>query len=69
MRPEVLYPLFKPVDTLKGVGPRLKTALERLAGVHVVDLLWHLPSGAVDRRHQCTVSQAGHGELCTLSVH
>jgi len=68
MRPQVLYPLFKPVDTLKGVGPRLKPALERLAGEHVVDLLWHLPSGAVDRRHQCTVAQAGHGELCTLSV-
>jgi len=68
MRPQVLYPLFKPVDTLKGVGPRLKPALERLAGVHVVDLLWHLPTGAVDRRHQCTVSQAGHGELCTMTV-
>ncbi|HEY9080885.1 ATP-dependent DNA helicase RecG [Magnetovibrio sp.] len=68
MRPQVLYPLFKPVDTLKGVGPRLKPALERLAGPHVVDLLWHLPAGAVDRRHQCTINQAGHGELCTITV-
>jgi len=68
MRPEILYPLFKPVDSLKGVGPRLKPALERLAGPHVVDLLWHLPSGAVDRRHQCPVNQAHHGLLCTLTV-
>lgn len=68
MRPEVLYPLFKPVDTLKGVGPRLKPALERLAGEHVVDLLWHLPSNVVDRRHQCTVAEAGHGEMCTITV-
>lgn len=68
MRPEILYPLFKPVDTLKGVGPRLKPALERLAGEHVVDLLWHLPASAVDRRHQCKVNEAGHGELCTITV-
>ncbi|MCW8916710.1 MAG: ATP-dependent DNA helicase RecG [Magnetovibrio sp.] len=68
MRPEVLYPLFKPVDTLKGVGPRLKPALERLAGEHVVDLLWHLPASVVDRRHQCHVADAGHGELCTMTV-
>ena len=68
MRPEVLYPLFKPIDTLKGVGPRLKPALERLAGAHVVDLLWHLPSGSVDRRHQCKVAEAQHGEMCTLTV-
>lgn len=68
MRPQALYPLFKPIDSLKGVGPRLKPALERLAGPHVVDLLWHLPSGAVDRRHQCKVSEAGHGEMCTITV-
>lgn len=68
MRPEVLYPLFKPIDTLKGVGPRLKPALERLAGEHVVDLLWHLPTNVVDRRHQCKVAEAGHGELCTITV-
>ncbi|OEJ66862.1 ATP-dependent DNA helicase RecG [Magnetovibrio blakemorei] len=68
MRPEVLYPLFKPVDTLKGVGPRLKPALERLVGGHVVDLLWHLPAAAVDRRHQCKIAEAEHGALCTLTV-
>ena len=68
MRPQVLYPLFKPVDTLKGVGPRLKPALERLVGSHVVDLLWHLPFSAIDRRHQCTIAAAEHGTLCTMTV-
>ena len=68
MRPEILYPLFKPTDSLKGVGPRLKPALERLAGEHVVDLLWHLPSNVVDRRHQCKVAEAEHGEMATITV-
>ncbi|MEG3617304.1 ATP-dependent DNA helicase RecG [Magnetovibrio sp. PR-2] len=68
MRPEILYPLFKPTDTLKGVGPRLKPALERLAGEHVVDLLWHLPTNVVDRRHQCKIAEAGHGEMATITV-
>lgn len=68
MRPQVLFPLFKALDTLKGVGPRLKPALERLAGEHIVDMLWHLPTNVVDRRHQCKVAQAEHGQLCTMTV-
>lgn len=68
MRPEILFPLFKPVTTLKGVGPRLAPLLERLAGEHVVDLLWHLPNGIIDRRHQPKVADARDGEIATLTV-
>ena len=68
MRPEVLYPLFKPVGTLKGVGPKMATALERLAGAHIVDLLWHLPSGAVDRTYEPKVAEAEPGRIATLTV-
>ncbi len=49
MRPESLFPLFKSVNTLKGVGPRLTTLIQKLAGEHVIDLAWHLPSGMVTR--------------------
>ncbi len=49
MRPEVLFPLFRPVNTLKGIGPRLATFIEKLAGPHVVDLLFHLPTGTIHR--------------------
>ncbi len=51
MRPEILFPLFAPVTSLPGVGPRGATAIETLAGSKVVDLCWHLPSGVIDRRY------------------
>ncbi|MCG8493427.1 MAG: DEAD/DEAH box helicase, partial [Sneathiellales bacterium] len=50
MRPEFLFPLFKNINTLKGVGPRLSSLMSKLAGEHVIDLLWHLPTGLVTRQ-------------------
>lgn len=68
MRPEVLYPLFKTLGALKGVGPKLEITLTRLAGPHVVDLLWHLPSGHVDRTYEPKVAEAEPGRVATLTV-
>src|SRR4051812_11209638 len=50
MRPTLLDRLFVPVTVLPGVGPQLARLLERAAGPLVVDLLWHLPIGLIDRR-------------------
>src|SRR6266849_7972997 len=50
MRSPLLNPLFAPVTALPGIGPQLGRLLERAAGPLVVDLLWHLPVGLVDRR-------------------
>ncbi len=68
MRPEVLYPLFRPVTVLPGIGPRLAKPLESVAGPKVVDLLWHLPSGIIDRRHAPTVAEARSGVVATMTV-
>ena len=38
MRPEILFPLFAPIDTLKGVGPRVAPLLAKLAGPIVRDV-------------------------------
>ncbi len=50
MRPAILDRLFAPVTALPGIGPQLAKLFERVAGPLVVDLLWHLPCGIVDRR-------------------
>jgi ATP-dependent DNA helicase RecG len=50
MRPALLDRLFAPVTVLPGIGPQLGRLIERAAGANVVDLLWHLPAGLVDRR-------------------
>lgn len=68
MRPEVLFPLFAPVRSLPGIGPRLEKLVEKLAGAKVVDLLWHLPSGLVDRRSRPKIAQVRDGEIATIEV-
>ena len=68
MRPEILFPLFAPVTTLKGVGPRIATFIEAVAGPHVVDLLWHLPSGIIDRSFAPNLRDVPDGALVTVTV-
>lgn len=57
MRPSRLDPLFAPVTSLPGVGPRIGELIAHIVGVDdcdalVRDLLFHLPSGAIDRRNR-----------------
>ena len=68
MRPEILFPLFADVSQLSGIGPRYAKLIEKAAGPQIVDLLWHLPSGMVDRRFSPTVADAPDGMIATLTV-
>ncbi len=68
MRPEILFPLFASVRSLPGVGPKIAPAVERLAGPRVVDLLWHLPTGTIDRRYAPTIAEAEPGRTLTLTI-
>ncbi|MCA0249063.1 MAG: ATP-dependent DNA helicase RecG [Proteobacteria bacterium] len=68
MRPQSLTPLFAQVTALPGIGPRLGKLVEKLAGPLVVDLLWHLPFGVIDRRNAPDVAAAKAGEVATLTV-
>ena len=61
MRPEILFPLFAPATSLKGVGPKVAPLLERLAGPLVRDVLLLAPSGVVERR-RATAVEAREGE-------
>ena len=75
MRPVALHPLFAPAQSLTGIGPRLALLLKKClvlpAGVtepRVVDLLWHLPAGVVDRRAEPSTRDAVPGSIVTLKV-
>ncbi|HXP76272.1 MAG TPA: ATP-dependent DNA helicase RecG [Stellaceae bacterium] len=68
MRPQILFPLFAQVTTLPGIGPRFGKMLEGLCGPHVADLLWHRPSGLIDRRFHPKVIEAPAGAIATLTV-
>jgi ATP-dependent DNA helicase RecG len=69
MRPEILFPLFATVDSLSGIGPRLAQAIGKMAGQHVVDLLWHLPTGLIDRRFSPKIVEAVPGAIATIALH
>ncbi len=68
MRPEILFSLFAPITSLSGVGPKIAKHIEKVAGEHVVDLLWHLPSGLIDRRYSPDLGDARTGVVATLTV-
>ncbi|MEM9733244.1 MAG: ATP-dependent DNA helicase RecG [Pseudomonadota bacterium] len=75
MRPAILNPLFAPVTSLAGIGPKLAVILTKLLRggdgkqiAPVADLLFHMPSGMVDRRHQPAIMDALEGQLVTLKV-
>jgi ATP-dependent DNA helicase RecG len=75
MRPDILNPLFRPVTSLAGIGPKLAVALKRLLATpeaaeepRVVDLLFHLPVGIIDRRKQPGIALSPEGAIVTLKV-
>ncbi len=68
MRPELLFEYFADIERLPGIGKRNKVAIERLMGTRTRDLLFHLPSGLVDRRYRPKVMDAEPGSIVTVEV-
>jgi len=61
-------PLQQPVQYVRGVGPRLARAFERLGVRTVEDLLYHVPRRYEDRSQTKTLYEAAHGETATFRV-
>src|ERR1700690_1179710 len=72
MRPLLLNPLFAPVTSLSGVGPKQDKLFRYLLGreetPRLVDLLLHLPASVIDRRARPKIRDAVPGTLVTLEV-
>ena len=77
MRPVLLNPLFAPVTSLSGVGPKqdklFRYLLDRSETPRLVDLLLHLPSKVIDRRTRPLVAEgqtaiAGETVIADLRV-
>jgi len=68
MRPELLNPLFAEVTALKGVGPQLAKPLDRLGLSRVVDMLFHLPSGWIDRLPRAELDVADAGRVIAITL-
>src|SRR5260370_35332712 len=73
MRPAVLNPLFAPLTSLAGVGPKQEKLFQHLLGrgeaaVRVIDVLFHLPSGTIDRRARPKLRDVTSGQVVTVAV-
>jgi ATP-dependent DNA helicase RecG len=73
MTQDDLVPLFLPLTTLKGMGPPVGGLLKRaVGGERLIDLLFHLPEGYLDRRSRPTLQEALRsakaGQIVTLSI-
>ncbi|MEP9353621.1 ATP-dependent DNA helicase RecG [Xanthobacter sp. KR7-65] len=71
MRPDALLPLFAPLDSLPGIGPKLMKPYARLLGremPRVINLLFHMPSGFVDRRARPLIAEAVPETDVTIEV-
>ena len=75
MRPVALNPLFASAQSLTGIGPRLALLLKKCLALppgvmeaRVLDLLWHMPAGVVDRRAEPSSKDAVPGSIVTLKV-
>jgi ATP-dependent DNA helicase RecG len=72
MRPSPLNPLFAPVTTLAGIAGKTGRLYGKLTGrdtgARVLDLVFHLPAGTVDRRHQPKLRDVVPGSVVTVAV-
>src|SRR5262249_19291657 len=73
MRPNLLNRLFASVTTLPGIAEKSAKLYGKLTGrddgARVVDLLFHLPSAAIDRRNQPKLSDVVPDSVVTVAVH
>ncbi|MEJ7777439.1 MAG: ATP-dependent DNA helicase RecG [Sphingomicrobium sp.] len=68
MRPDILNPLFAEVETLPGVGPQIAKALKRIGITRAVDMLYHLPTGVIERIRVTAATQALLGRTVILEL-
>jgi ATP-dependent DNA helicase RecG len=71
MRPPALNPLFASLTSLSGIGPKLEALYARLLDretPRLVDLLFHLPSGTIDRRARPKLNEVQPGQVVTVAV-
>jgi ATP-dependent DNA helicase RecG len=71
MRPTILTPFFASATSIKGIGEKIAKLLAKLFNVEqprIIDLIFHAPSGLIDRRFKCTISQLPQQGVATLEV-
>jgi ATP-dependent DNA helicase RecG len=75
MRPSILNPLFANVAVIKGIGPRISKILAQFLSMspdekgrhaRIIDLMFHLPVGIIDRRHRYAIRDLPREGIVTI---
>ncbi|MCG6113031.1 MAG: ATP-dependent DNA helicase RecG [Paracoccus sp.] len=67
-RPPALFPLFAGIDTLPGIGPKGRAALEQMGIDKPRDLILTLPASGITRRRIARIADARAPEIVTITV-
>ncbi|MBK4217258.1 ATP-dependent DNA helicase RecG [Paracoccus caeni] len=67
-RPPALFPLFAGIDTLPGIGPKGRAALQQMGIETPRDLAMTLPNSGVTRRRIASLAEARAPEVVTVAV-
>jgi ATP-dependent DNA helicase RecG len=74
MRPSILDPLFASLASLPGIGAKTGELYARLLGrdsldeCRIIDLLFHVPQGLIDRRKQPGIALSPQGAIVTVTA-
>ncbi len=75
MRPSLLDPLFAPITSLDGVGPKVADMIEKVVPADLTDrharagdLLFTLPHSIIDRRNRPGIAFSPAGAIVTLDL-
>lgn len=74
MRPSILDPLFASLSSLPGIGAKTGELYARLLGresieeCRIIDLLFHVPDGLIDRRKQPGIALSPQGAIVTVTA-
>src|SRR4029077_15168412 len=73
MRPAILNRLFAESRVLPGIGPKIEKLIAKALGTgarapRVLDLVFHLPAGLIDRRYRPKLIAAEPGRIATVTV-
>lgn len=68
MRPAILSPLFAPLETISGIGPKTQKLYAKLVGEKALGFIFAKPTRLIDRRFSLPLYQIQDGDIVTLTV-
>ena len=67
-RPQTIFNLFSSISKLNGVGEKRLTVLKNKIGPYIINILFYLPTKAIDRFQNTSLRTIEHGSIITCEV-